>query len=91
MHTVKVIAAGFALLAISLLVGRLAGGPGNVAALATAARVFIPLWLVAAGVNLWTGVARAGYSVADEAPVFLVVFAIPAAAALLVWWRCVRA
>jgi len=76
MHTLKVIAGGFILLAVCLLIGRLAG-----------AKLFIPLWLLLAGVNLWIGVTRAGYTVADEAPIFLVVFAVPAAAALLlVWW-----
>jgi hypothetical protein len=36
------------------------------------------------------GKERAGYSVADEAPIFLVVFAVPAAGAGLVWWRFSR-
>jgi hypothetical protein len=35
-------------------------------------------------------VSKAGYSVADEAPVFAIVFAIPAAIALLVCWRLSR-
>jgi hypothetical protein len=90
MHTVKVIAAGFALLAICLFVGRWLGGAAPAAGVATGAKIFIALWLVAAAVNMWIGVSKAGYSVADEAPVFVVVFAIPAAIALLVWWRCSR-
>ena len=86
MHTLKVIGIGLAVLGVFLLAGRLLGGaPGP--AMATAARFFIPLWLVAAAVNLWIGVSRAGYSVADEAPVFLVVFGVPAALALVIWWR----
>jgi hypothetical protein len=36
---------------------------------------------------MYIGVTRAGYPFADEAPVFLVVFAIPAAAALASWWK----
>ena len=36
---------------------------------------------------MWIGVTRAGYSVAEEAPIFLLVFAVPAAMALLVLWR----
>ena len=48
------------------------------------------IWLIAAGVSLWVGVARAGYPVADEVPYFLVVFAVPAAAAGLLWWRFSR-
>jgi hypothetical protein len=35
-------------------------------------------------------VAKAGYSVAEEAPIFLVVFAVPAALALLVAWSLAR-
>jgi hypothetical protein len=76
MHTLKVIAGGFILLAVCLLIGRLAG-----------LKLFIPLWLLLAGVNLWIGVTRAGYTVAEEAPIFLLVFAVPSAAALLlIWW-----
>jgi hypothetical protein len=86
-HTFKVIAGGFALLALCLLIGRFLGGPTPATGLATAAKAFIPIWLIAAGVNMWVGVAKAGYSVADEAPIFLVVLAVPVAVALLVlWW-----
>jgi hypothetical protein len=86
MHTLKVIAGGFILLAVCLLIGRWAGGT-TAEGVAGAAKLFIPLWLLLAGVNLWIGVTRAGYTVAEEAPIFLAVFAVPAAAALLlVWW-----
>lgn len=88
-HTIKVIALGFALLALCLMVGRVLGGPQS-SALTTAAKVFIPLWLIAAGINLWVGVTRAGYSLAEEAPIFLLVFAVPAAVAILVWWQLSR-
>lgn len=90
MHTIKVITGGFALLALCLLIGRWMSGTSHAAGLATGAKVFLPLWLIAAGVNMWFGVSKAGYSVADEAPVFAAVFTIPAAVALLVWWRCSR-
>ena len=86
MHTIKIVALGFALLAVCLFVGRWLG-PSQAAGYVQAAKVFLPLWLIGAGINMWIGVSKAGYSVADEAPVFLVVFAIPAAAAVLVlWW-----
>jgi hypothetical protein len=85
-HTLKVIAGGFVLLALCLVIGRVLGVP-PAAGLATAAKVFIPLWLIAAAINMWLGVAKAGYSVKEEAPFFLVVFAVPVVAALLVlWW-----
>ncbi len=86
-HTIKVIAGGFVLLAVCLLIGRWIGGPTPAAGLATAAKVFIPLWFIAAGINMWVGVAKAGYSVADEAPIFPIVLAVPVAGALLtLWW-----
>jgi hypothetical protein len=59
---------------------------GGASGLATASLVFLPLWLVGAGVNMYVGVKKAGYSVAEEAPILLVVFLIPAAAALAPWW-----
>jgi hypothetical protein len=84
MHTVIVLAGGFGLLGLCALVGHVLGGtPGS----ATAALVFLPLWFIGAGINMYLGVKRAGYSVAEEAPIFLLVFAIPAAAALFAWWR----
>jgi len=89
MHTIKNLAGGFLLLGVFLVAGRWIGG-GSSSALAIAAGCFIPIWLIAAGVNLWVGVARAGYSVADEAPIFLLVFAVPAAAAGFLCWRFSR-
>jgi len=84
MHTLIVVAVGFGLLALCAILGRLLGGPSGIA---TAALAFLPMWFVGAGFNMYIGVKRAGYSVADEAPIFVVVFAIPAAAALFAWWK----
>ena len=86
MHTLKVIAGGIALFGLFLLIGRLGNATAPSAGMATAARWFIPVWLLAAAINLWVGVTKAGYSVAEEAPVFLVVFAVPAALAVLLVW-----
>lgn len=82
MHTLIVIGVGACLLGVCLLVGRVVGhGPS---ALARAALLFVPLWFIGAAINLWIGVTRAGYSVADEAPIFMIVFGVPTALALLV-------
>jgi hypothetical protein len=84
MHTIIVLAVGFGLLGLCALAGRvLAGTPG----IGTAALIFLPLWLVGAGTNMYMGVKGAGYSVADEVPIFFLVFAVPAVAALIVWWN----
>jgi hypothetical protein len=83
-HTIIVIGIGFALLGLSMLVGRFAGGSST--AMATAALAFLPMWLIGAGINLWIGVSKAGYSVREEAPIFLLVFAVPAVAGIILWW-----
>jgi hypothetical protein len=83
MRTAIIIAIGFVLLAIFLSGPRLLGRPDLTV---TAAKLFIALWLIAALVNLWLGVSRAGYSVAEELPIFLLIFALPAAAAAYAWW-----
>ena len=90
MHTIRVIAGGFLLLAFCLLIGRWTGSPTAAVGLAKAAKVFLPLWFVAAAINMWIGVSKAGYSVAEEARTFAVVFGVPVAAALLVWWSVAR-
>ncbi|HTS87629.1 MAG TPA: hypothetical protein VMG41_03990 [Gemmatimonadales bacterium] len=90
MHTLKIVAGGMVLLAICVLASRLIGGEGHALAVARGALVFLPIWLALAGVNMWFGVTRAGYTVSDEAPLFLLVFAIPGSVALLLWWRYSR-
>jgi hypothetical protein len=45
------------------------------------------VWLVIAAANMWIGVAKAGYSVAAELPIFALIFGVPAAVALLVRWK----
>jgi hypothetical protein len=83
MHTAIVIAGGLLLLGIFLFVARFGAG-GSRFVLATAAKYFIPIWLVAALINMSVGVRR-GYSLADEAPIAVIVFALPAAVAYFVW------
>lgn len=51
------------------------------------AQVFIGVWLVAAAVNMYIGVARAGYSFVEELPIFLLIFAVPAVVAVFVRYR----
>jgi hypothetical protein len=84
MHTLLVIGVGLGLLGLRAVAGRMVAGAAGVG---TAALVFVPLWLVGAAINMYIGVTRAGYSVAAETPIFVVVFAVPAAAAFLAWMR----
>jgi hypothetical protein len=86
MHTIKVVSGGFLLLTIFLFVARYLEG-AHAGAIRNAAKYFLPSWLVLAGVNMWFGVSRANYSVREETPMFVLVFAVPAIAVLLVLWR----
>lgn len=87
MHTVMTILGGLLLLAVFLIFGWLWGGPAGAA---SAARLFLPAWAAVALANLWVGVTRAGYTVAQELPILAVNLAVPMAAALLVAWRMGR-
>ncbi len=73
-HTTIMLLAGLALLILLRLTIRDA---------ARATRLFLILWLLVAIGNLLVGVLYAGYGWAEEAGIGLVVFGVPAAAALL--------
>jgi hypothetical protein len=54
----------------------------------------VALWAVClgaakliAGLNLWVGVMRAGYTLREELPIFLLIFTLPAVLALIVRWK----
>lgn len=68
MHTVWVILTGLALLIVCVLLGHILD---RAMGSAVAALAFLPLWFVAAGINMFIGVKKAGYPVAQEIPLFL--------------------
>ena len=82
MRTALIIVAGVVLLGVMALVARYM----LEVSMARAALVFLPVWLVIAGLNMWVGVAKAGYSVAEEAPIAALIFALPALCAAALWW-----
>jgi hypothetical protein len=88
MHVLMVIGGGLVLLGVFVLFGWLWGA--NAAGMALAAKVFVPAWLLVAGVNMWVGVAHAGYSAREEFPILLLVFAVPAIAAGVAVWQLSR-
>lgn len=88
MHMAMVIGGGLVLLGVFLLFGKLWGG--DTAGYVTAAKIFLPVWLAVAVMNLWVGVTKAGYTVAQELPILLIVFAVPAAAAAVLMWQLAK-
>ena len=86
MRTLIFVLGGCALLAAFLGVSKLLSSDiADSTYLATIA--FLAVWLVVAAVNMWVGVARAGYSVAEELPIFLLIFGLPAVVAVFVKWK----
>jgi hypothetical protein len=49
--------------------------------------IFSTIWCVVAAVNMWIGVAQAGYSFTEAFPIFLLIFLVPAAAAIVIKWK----
>ena len=86
MRTAIIIVAGFVLCALCFGVARLMTG-GRPSAMTVATGVFIALWLAAVATNMWIGVRSAGYSVAEELPIFLVIVLVPAIVAVIVRWK----
>ena len=86
MRTGLFLLAGFLLLAASLILGKLfsANYPGGTT---VATVLFVGLWLAIALINMWVGVAKAGYSVAEELPILALIFGVPAAVAILARWK----
>ena len=86
MRTAFFLVAGLLLLAGFVLLGRLFSAGVPIAS-RVALAFYIALWFVIAALNLWVGVSRAGYTVGDELPIFLLIFGVPAAAAAGLLWR----
>lgn len=84
MHTAKVIGTGFGLLALCMLVGRKTDKTHGIA---KGASLFLPVWLIGSGINMYLRVKSAAYNVADELPVTLGIFSVPALAAAVVLGR----
>jgi hypothetical protein len=86
MRTALFLVSGFLLLAAVLIVARLFSENFSSATVwATAG--FIALWFLVTAANMWVGVAKAGYSASEELPIFLLLFGVPAIAALVFKWK----
>jgi hypothetical protein len=82
MRTALFLLAGLLLLGAAMLLGRLFSSSYSGATFA-ATIAYVALWLIIAGLNMWVGIAKAGYSVSDELPIFLLVFGVPTALAII--------
>jgi len=88
MRTGLFLLAGFLLLAASLVLAKLfSESYSSATTIATA--VFVALWLALTGFNMWVGVSKAGYSVAEELPILVLLFGVPTIVALVLKWKFV--
>lgn len=86
MRTLLFVVGGFVILAVCIGGAKLLANTGG-GSLRTALIVFCVIWFLIAAGNLWIGVTSAGYSFMEELPIFLLIFGVPAAAALVVRWK----
>jgi hypothetical protein len=86
LRTLLFILGGFVILGVCVGGAKLLAGT-FAAPMRTAVIVFCVLWFVVAAGNMWIGVARAGYSFAEELPIFLLIFGLPAAVAIVAKWK----
>ena len=86
MRTGLFLLSGFLLLAASLILGKLFSA--NYSSGTTVATVlFVVLWFAIAVINMWVGVAKAGYTIAEELPILALIFGVPAAVAIVTRWK----
>lgn len=86
MRTALFLASGFLLLAAALILAKLFSQ--NLPSATTWATAgFALLWLAVTGANMWVGVTKAGYSPAEELPIFVLLFGIPAVVAAVLKWK----
>lgn len=78
-RTTVIILVGLALLIIFLVVGYLLKSVG----VRRATEDFILVWFALAAGNLAIGVFEAGYTLAEELPIFALIFAVPGVPAIL--------
>ena len=89
MHILLLMVGGLVQLGVFLVFGWLWGASAG--AMSIAAKVFLPVWLIVVAVNMWVGVAHAGYSVKEELPIFFANFLVPAVVAVIAAWQLSRA
>jgi hypothetical protein len=83
MHTITVLLAGLFLIMLCFFVGHLISRSEG---FNLAIKVFLSLWLLASGINMYVGVKRNGYPFSEEISPFLTVYFIPAGLSLLLRW-----
>jgi uncharacterized membrane protein len=86
MRTYLFIGAGLLLVAASCMLGKLFSETYPTA-MRWSTVLFIVCWAALAGLNMFAGVTRAGYTAAEEFPIFLLIFSLPTVVLLAIRWQ----
>jgi hypothetical protein len=86
MRTSIIMLLGLVAWGVCLAVARMVGGV-SAPSRWTATVAFAVIWVAVAATNMWVGVTKAGYSVREELPIFLLIAAVPIALASLLKWK----
>ena len=86
MRTILFLTSGLLLMASLLIVAKLFSEHFP-SAPNLAVAIGLGFWLAVTGANMWIGVSKAGYSVTEEMPIVVLLFAVPAAVAVLLRWK----
>ena len=82
MRTALFLLAGLLLMAAALVLARLFSAEVP-AARGWVLSLAVGTWLAATALNLWIGVSKAGYTLREEFPIFLLLFGVPVLAMVL--------
>jgi hypothetical protein len=87
MRTALIILGGFVVWGIFVAAAKTSSNSSSTIGTATIA--FVVVWFFVAAVNMYFGVARAGYAFREELPIFLVIWLVPAIVAFVAqrWLR----
>lgn len=81
MRTALIILGG--LVVWGVLVAAARASPNPAKAIGTATIAFVGAWFLVASINMYFGVARAGYAFREELPIFFVIWLVPAIVAVV--------
>jgi hypothetical protein len=87
MRTALIILGGF--VAWGVFVAAAKASPNPAKSIGTATLAFVSAWFLVAAINMYFGVARAGYAFKEELPIFFVIWLVPAIVAVVAlrWLR----
>jgi hypothetical protein len=87
MRTALIILGGILVWGVCVAAAKASPNPGK--AIGTATIAFVGAWFLVAAINMYFGVARAGYAFREELPIFFVIWLVPAIVSVIAlrWLR----